>query len=79
MLPGIILRMSGLSGSYDLPCDWIHLGSAAVGTIIFALIYVTLTVRVSQARHVGAGMGLRFLIIGAIWPEYVFLLRLFCY
>lgn len=60
LLPRIFLRMSGLSGlsgTYDLPCDWIHLGSAAVGTIIFALIYVTLTVRISHARRVGAGMG----------------------
>lgn len=57
LLPGIFLRIGGLSGAYDLPIDWIHLGSAAVGTIIFALIYVTLTVRISQARRAGAGMG----------------------
>jgi len=57
MLPGIFLRIGGLSGAYDLPVDGIHLGSAAVGTIIFVLIYVTLTAKISQARRVGAGMG----------------------
>ena len=57
LVPEIFLRISGLSGSYDLPCDWIHLGSAAFCTIIFALFYVTLTARIHQAGRVGAGLG----------------------
>ena len=57
MLPGIFLRIGGLSGAYDLPVDWIHLGSAAFCTIIFALFYIALTARIHQTRRVGAGLG----------------------
>lgn len=57
LMPDIFLRISGLSGVYDLPCDWIHFGNAAFSTIIFALFYVTLIARIHHAGRVGAGMG----------------------